>query len=156
MTPDRSLAQRYRDYIAALNLDDASMRDEAFGLQPYIQDGVIHNGRVMTRNEYAHLIIDARLAINGMKFFIHLLTVDEAREQVAARLCLRGTLASPFLDIVPPPEGRDVEFYEHVFYQWRQGKIIEVWSVIDEAGLKQEFTPDKSDVAARNQGTAVQ
>jgi predicted ester cyclase len=35
--------------------------------------------------------------------------------------------------------GKKVRFTENVFYQWRDGKIEQVWSVIDKAAVEAQL-----------------
>jgi predicted ester cyclase len=38
-----------------------------------------------------------------------------------------------------PVNGRKVQFSENVFYRFREGRIIEVWSVIDKAAAEAQL-----------------
>ena len=38
-----------------------------------------------------------------------------------------------------PVNGRRVIFAENVFYQFRDGRIVEVWSVIDKAAIEAQL-----------------
>ncbi|WP_238386684.1 ester cyclase [Chitinophaga rupis] len=42
-----------------------------------------------------------------------------------------------------PVNGRNIVFTENVFYQFHDGKIIEVWSVIDKAAIEAQLKDDK-------------
>ena len=139
MPANHSYKQLYHDYIAVLNRNEAFIRSNAAGLQAYVHDYVTHNGRQMTCDEYIDMIIDAKSAIRDLEFVINMITSDEVNEQVGARVSLRGRLEQPFLGFEPPPGGKFVEYYEHVFYQWRHDRIIEVWCVVDEASLKRQL-----------------
>ena len=37
------------------------------------------------------------------------------------------------------PNGKPVSFAEHVFYRWRDGRIHEVWSLIDQPAIQAQL-----------------
>lgn len=103
------------DYVACLNkkaYDDISK---------FVDDAVIHNGRELGASGYKQLIKDSFETYRWLHFNVGLLAVDEAEQTVASRLILKGT----------DPEARDVPT-EHVFYKFRNRKIVEVWSLLDD------------------------
>ena len=56
---------------------------------------------------------------------------------VASRLRFDCRPKGLFLDL--PVNGKRVVFAENVFYQFRGGKIAEVWSVIDKAAIEAQL-----------------
>jgi len=73
--------------------------------------------------------------IPDLYFNIHLLVSDSAR--VASRLGFVCTPKGIFLGL--PVNGKKVSFTENVFYQFREGKIEQVWSVIDKAAIEAQL-----------------
>ncbi len=56
---------------------------------------------------------------------------------VASRLRFDCAPKGVFLGL--PVNGRTVSFTENVFYEFRDGKIHEVWSVIDKAAIEAQL-----------------
>jgi predicted ester cyclase len=56
---------------------------------------------------------------------------------VGARLDFRCTPVGEFLGF--PPTGRTVEFSENVFYRFREGRIAEVWSLVDREAVRRQM-----------------
>jgi predicted ester cyclase len=56
---------------------------------------------------------------------------------LAARLAFDCTPKGEFLGL--PVNGRRVAFTENVFYEFRDGKIAQVWSVIDKAAIEAQL-----------------
>ena len=130
MDQDR-LAERYRRYIDCLNerrWDD---------LPAFLEETVTYNGEPWTAAEYRDGRIDDFDRIPDLRFHIGLLVVQG--EHVAARLDFRCTPAREFLGF--QPTGRTVEFSENVFYRFRDGRIAQVWSLIDREALRRQMAP---------------
>lgn len=119
----------YRRYIAALN--DRRLDD----LGEFVQEELTYNGRPMTRLDYRNMIAGDIAAIPDLRFEIRLLVV--AGDQVACRLHFDCTPRGEFLGL--RPSGRRISFAEHVFYRLREGKIAEVWSLIDRSAVAEQF-----------------
>jgi predicted ester cyclase len=45
--------------------------------------------------------------------------------------------AGEFLGL--PVNGKQVVFTENVFYEFRDGKIVEVWSIVDKAAIERQL-----------------
>jgi predicted ester cyclase len=73
--------------------------------------------------------------IPDLHFNIHLLISDSSC--VASRLEFICTPKGNFLGL--PVNGKKVSFTENVFYQFREGKIEQVWSVIDKAAIEAQL-----------------
>ena len=56
---------------------------------------------------------------------------------MAARLAFDCTPRGLFLGLAV--DGRRVSFAENVFYEFRDGKIAQVWSVIDKAAIEAQL-----------------
>lgn len=123
--PSIDLRQFYADYIACIN--SGRMAEE---LHQFCKpSGVVWNGTHMTVQQYGDMIQSSLDAISGLFFDIHTLAVDESRQQLAARIEFTGTPVKPYAGGVP--NGRQVEFSEHVFYWLEQGRISHVLSIVD-------------------------
>ena len=120
----------YRAYLDALN--DRRFDD----LDRFVHDHVTHNGRRMTRQQYADMIADDVRRIPDLRFAIDLcVTTDDT---VACRLWFDCTPELEFAGIAPT--GRRVAFAEHVFYRFVDGRIDEVWSLVDTAAVRDQQT----------------
>jgi predicted ester cyclase len=56
---------------------------------------------------------------------------------VAARLEFNCSPSGTFLGL--PVNGRRVSFAENVFYQFRDGRIVSVWSIIDKTAIEAQL-----------------
>lgn len=122
------LDELYRAYLDALNsrrLDD---------LDRFVNDEVVYNGRAMSRQQYAQMIADDVRNIPDLHFAVDLLVTSD--DVVACRLWFDCTPEHEFADV--PPTGRRVTFAEHVFYRFRDGRIDQVWSLIDTNAVRDQ------------------
>ena len=120
------LADIYRDYIACLNAQDWPR------LVKFVDDDVHHNGRRLGLSGYREMLERDYEDIPDLQFAIALLVCDPPH--VAARLAFQVSPRGNFLGL--DINGRRVSFTENVFYAFRDGKIVEVWSVIDKAAIE--------------------
>jgi predicted ester cyclase len=130
MTND--LEARYRAYLDVLNerrLDD---------LVHFVQDELSYNGETMTRRQYQDLIAADITAIPDLFFDAQI--VVASGDQVACRLVFDCTPQHEFLGF--SPNGERLSFAEHVFYQFRDGRIAAVWSLIDRPAIEAQLRPD--------------
>lgn len=123
------LARIYRDYIACLNRQDWP------GLGRFVDESVAHNGRKLGVAGYRGMLERDFEEIPDLHFSIRILTVDPP--YVASRLAFDCTPKGRFLGL--PVNGRKVSFCENVFYEFRDGKIVQVWSVIDRAAIEAQL-----------------
>ena len=123
------LAAVYRAYIDCLN-----RRDWA-NLARYVHDDAVHNGRPLGVSGYRAMLERDVREIPDLRFDIQLLIVEPPR--IAARLGFDCTPTGTFLGL--PVNGRRVRFAENVFYEFRAGKIAQVWSVIDKAAIEAQL-----------------
>lgn len=119
----------YRAYIACLNAQDWER------LGTYVQDDATHNGRSLGLAGYRAMLENDYREIPDLRFQIALLVADAGH--VAARLQFDCTPMGDFLGL--PVNGQRVQFTENVFYTFRDGKIAEVWSVIDKAMIESQL-----------------
>jgi predicted ester cyclase len=128
MTKD-DLAALYRAYIACLNAQDWP------NLSRFVQEDARHNGRSFGLAGYRAMLKKDFQDIPDLRFNIDRLLADPP--MIAARLRFDCTPSGQFLGL--PVNGRRVAFTENVFYEWREGKIAEVWSVIDKAAIEAQL-----------------
>ena len=123
------LADLYRNYIACLNRQDWP------ALGRFVHDDVVHNGRPLGLSGYRAMLERDFREIPGLHFNIALLVSDPPR--IAARLAFDCTPVGTFLGL--PVNGKRVSFCENVFYEFGDGKIRQVWSVIDKAAIEAQL-----------------
>jgi predicted ester cyclase len=119
------LAELYRGYIACLNAQDWA------NLGRFVDEEVRHNGERIGLSGYRRMLEGDFEAIPDLRFAIELLVSEPPR--VAARLHFdcrpKGMLFGLKVN------GKRVSFAENVFYEFRNARICEVWSVIDKAEI---------------------
>jgi steroid delta-isomerase-like uncharacterized protein len=123
------LSNVYRGYIACLNKQDWPH------LGQFVHDDVYYNDRRIGLSGYRAMLERGFGEIPDLHFNIHLLISDSSR--VASRLGFICTPKGNFLGL--PVNGKKVSFTENVFYQFREGKIGQVWSVIDKAAIEAQL-----------------
>ena len=128
MTP-AELANIYRNYIACLNRQDWA------ALGQFVHDDVAHNARPLGLAGHRAMLEQDFRDIPDLRFDIELLISEPPR--IAARLTFDCTPAGTFLGLAV--NGRRVSFCENVFYEFRDGKIRQVWSVIDKAAIEAQL-----------------
>jgi predicted ester cyclase len=60
--------------------------------------------------------------------------------QVACRIRFDCTPTASFRGI--PPTGRPISFVEHVFYRYEDGRIAQIWSLIDMEAIREQLRPE--------------
>ena len=128
MTQDQ-LAERYRGYIACLNGQDWN------SLGNFVHERVRYNGEHIGLSGYREMLEGDFRAIPDLFFDIQLLICEPPR--VASRLQFNCTPKGELFGL--PVNGRRVQFAENVFYQFLDGKIENVWSVIDKAAIEAQL-----------------
>ena len=131
MTSSTELTHRYRRYIDVLNRRDWPALGE------FVADEVTHNGRSFGLAGYRAMLESNYREIPDLHFHVDLLVADESH--IAARLRFDCTPVHDFLGL--HVEGRRVVFHEHAFYNLMDGKIAEVFSVIDRAAIEAQLKP---------------
>jgi predicted ester cyclase len=119
------LADVYRAYIACLNTQDWP------NLGVFVHADVHYNGRRVGLSGYREMLEGDFRAIPDLFFDIRLLVAEPPR--VASRLQFDCTPTGVLFDL--PVNGRRVKFTENVFYEFHDGRIVEVWSIIDKAAI---------------------
>lgn len=124
-------ASMYKQYIACLN---ARAWHE---LGEFVAADVIHNGRSLGVEGYRAMLEENFRDIPDLYFNADLVVANESH--VASRLRFDCTPVQDFLGV--PVNGRRVVFHEHAFYTLREGKIAEVFSVLDKAAVEAQVRP---------------
>ena len=126
---EAELATTYRDYIACLNAQDWPR----LGL--YVAHDAVHNGRRFGLDGYREMLENDFRGIPDLRFNIDLVTCDPPN--VAARLAFDCTPVGEFQGLAV--NGKRITFAENVFYEFRDGKIAQVWSVIDKSAIEAQL-----------------
>ena len=124
-----NLSDVYRDYIVCLNKQDWS------NLERFVHDEVHYNGRQIGISGYREMLERDFYEIPDLYFDIQLLISDPP--YIASRLRFDCTPKRKFLGL--HVNGKRVSFTENVFYEFRQEKIEQVWSVIDKAAIEAQL-----------------
>ncbi|MCW4115815.1 ester cyclase [Aurantimonas sp. MSK8Z-1] len=125
----RDLEARYRAYIDCLNRQDWAE------LGSFVDAEATHNGRRVGLTGYRQMLERDHRDIPDLVFRIDLLLIDPP--MIGARLSFDCHPAGSFLGL--PVNGRRVAFTENVFYRFADGRIAEVWSVIDKAAIEAQL-----------------
>lgn len=128
MTPTE-LASLYRDYIACLN------RQDWHALGQFVHDDVTHNARRLGLAGYRAMLERDFHEIPDLRFNIEQLISEPPR--IASRLKFDCAPVGSFLGLAV--NGKRVSFCENVFYEFNDGKIRQVWSVIDKAAIEAQL-----------------
>lgn len=123
------LANIYRDYIACLNSQDWSK------LGQFVDDEAIHNGRRIGLSGYREMLERDFEDIPDLYFDVRMLISDPP--YIASRIAFDCRPRGRFLGL--DVNGRRVSFAENVIYEFRGGKIVEVWSVIDKTAIEAQL-----------------
>ncbi|MHC2619923.1 putative ester cyclase [Bradyrhizobium huanghuaihaiense] len=123
------LAAIYHGYIACLNRQDWP------ALGQFVHDDVVHNARPLGLSGYRAMLEQDFREIADLHFNVELLASDPPG--IAARLRFDCTPVGTFLGLAV--NGRRVSFCENVFYEFREGKIRQVWSIIDKTAIETQL-----------------
>jgi predicted ester cyclase len=126
---EADLSEVYRDYIACLNQQDWSQLDR------FVHDDVRRNGQRLGLSGYRAMLERDFHEIPDLHFDIQLLISEPPR--IASRLAFNCTPKAKFLGL--DVNGRRVSFTENVFYEFREGKIWQVWSIVDKAAIEAQL-----------------
>jgi predicted ester cyclase len=123
------LSDIYRGYIACLNKQDWA------NLGRFVHEEAHYNGERVGLSGYRKMLEGDFRAIPDLYFDIQLLISEPPL--VASRLHFNCTPKGILFGL--PVNGRKVSFSENVFYEFRDGRIWKVWSVIDKAGIESQL-----------------
>jgi predicted ester cyclase len=119
----------YRDYISCLNRQDWPKLGE------FVHDDVDYNGRRVGLAGYRAMLERDFVEIPDLRFNIEMLVSDPP--VIASRLRFDCSPKGKFLGL--EVNGRKVSFAENVFYEFRDKKIRQVWSVIDKPAIEAQL-----------------
>ncbi len=128
MTGDE-IADCYRGYIACLN------NRRWAELERFVHKEVHYNGQFVGLDGYRQMLDGDVRAIPDLQFNIGLLIVEPPH--VAAQLRFDCTPTGELFGIAV--NGKRVVFTENVFYEFLEGKIRNVWSVIDKKAVADQL-----------------
>lgn len=128
MTQD-DLRSIYQGYIACLNRQDWG------NLGQFVGDDACHNGRHLGLSGYRAMLEKDFSDIPDLQFHIALLICDPPH--IASRLDFDCSPKGTFLGLAV--DGKRVRFSENVFYQFRDGKVADVWSIVDKAAIEAQL-----------------
>lgn len=123
------LSNTYRNYIDCLNQQDW------LSLGSFVHEEATHNGVHLGVSGYRRMLEKDFSEIPDLSFKIELLACDPP--YIASRLRFNCTPREKFLGL--DVYGRRVSFTENVFYEFRDGKIVQVCSVIDKAAIEAQL-----------------
>lgn len=123
------LCNVYRDYIACLNEQDWP------NLGRFVHEDVHYNGERIGLAGYREMLEGDFRAIPDLHFNVHLLISEPPR--IASRLSFDCTPKGTLFGL--PVNGRKVSFAENVFYEFREGRIEKVWSIVDKAAIETQL-----------------
>lgn len=118
----------YARYLEVLN---GRRWDELAGV---VHDELVHDGRTMTREQFADLLREDVATIPDLRYQVRLLLADGDR--LAVRLWFDCTPVRPFRGV--DTRGRRVAFAEHAFYELVDGRIRTVESVVDVDAVRRQ------------------
>ena len=119
------LADLYRAYLACLNARDWGALDR------HVHTEVTHNARPLGLAGYRRMLEQDVAAIPDLHFDLRLLICEPPH--IAAMRHFDCTPRGELFGMAV--NGRRVRFGENVFYEYRNGLILNVHSVIDKAAL---------------------
>ncbi|KAJ3984209.1 hypothetical protein F5890DRAFT_67310 [Lentinula detonsa] len=119
------LEEHYRRYIGYLN------ERKTHDLSDFVHDELTYNDKPMSRADYQKYIGDDIARIPDLYFDIHHLLVSG--DYVSSRIRFKCTPVKEFRG--HSPNGQTISFVEHVFYRFEDGKIRQVWSLLDDQAI---------------------
>jgi predicted ester cyclase len=123
------LLERYRAYIDCLN------RRDWVRLGDHVADEARYNGKTVGLDGYRKMLEGDVAAIPDLVFNIDCLVSDPP--VIGARLLFNCTPKGELFGLAI--NGRRVSFAENVFYRFVNGRIEDVWSVIDQAAVRAQL-----------------
>jgi len=123
------LCDVYRGYIACLNKQDWP------NLGKFVHEDVHYNGKRIGLSGYREMLEGDFRAIPDLYFDIQLLMSEPPR--IASRLRFDCRPKGMLFDL--PVNGKKVQFAENVFYEFLDGQIAKVCSIIDKAAIASQL-----------------
>ncbi len=126
---ETTLSDAYRNYIACLNRQDWQ------DLSQFVHADVTYNGSWIGLSGYRDMLIRDFTMIPDLSFHIQLLICNPPH--IASRLNFDCKPKGTFLGL--SVDGKRISFAENVFYEWKDDRIWNVWSVIDKAAIEAQL-----------------
>ncbi|MEW9612979.1 ester cyclase [Shinella sp. S4-D37] len=126
------LREFYHAYIDCLN------RQAWDELGRFVADDARHNGRPFGLAGYCSMLIKDFEVIPDLRFVIDRLACEPPL--IAARLMFNCSPKGSFLGL--KVDGRRISFTENVFYEIKDGRIADVFSVIDKAAIEAQVASE--------------
>ena len=128
----KATEERYRQWI-----DSWNNRDWEPGLRS-LNSNVLHNGTDVLSTDVISKIREEVEAIPNKKTSIDMLIIDSRPVKLAARLIHSGTLEESYrgADVT----GKKIEWVEHMFCWFEDGKIVQIATLVDVDGLRGQDT----------------
>lgn len=123
------LSDIYRGYIACLNEQDWP------NLGKFVHEDVHYNGKHIGLSGYRKMLERDFRAIPDLNFDIRLLISEPPH--IASRLHFDCTPKGMLFGL--PVNGKKIQFTENVFYEFQDGRIGSVWSIIDKAAIESQL-----------------
>ncbi len=123
------LREKYLAYLDCLN------RQAWDELSNFVSDNAHHNGRPFGLTGYRQMLIRDFKDIPDLQFRPTLIVCEPPF--VAARLEFTCTPAGDFLGL--QIDGQTITFSEHVTYEFEDGKIVRVWSILDKLAIEKQI-----------------
>jgi predicted ester cyclase len=125
-----SILNIYRDYLACLN------KQAWDDLDSFVDNRIHYNSQEIGLAGYRLMLEQNYREIPDLYFKAELIVANSSH--LACRLEFKCTPIGTFMEL--PINGRRVQFAENVFYEFRDNKIKEVWSVIDKASIEKQLS----------------
>jgi predicted ester cyclase len=104
-------------------------------LGKFVHDDVRYNGKRIGLPGYRKMLEGNFRDIPDLQFSVQILVCEPPR--VVSRLNFDCTPNGEFLGL--PINGKKVKFSENVFYEFLDGRIVDVWSIIDKAAIEAQL-----------------
>ncbi|NGN45227.1 SnoaL-like domain-containing protein [Mesorhizobium sp. CGMCC 1.15528] len=124
------LSDIYRGYIACLNKQDWA------NLGQFVHEDAHYNGERIGLAGYREMLEGDFRAIPDLYFDIKMLISQPPH--IASRLQFDCTPTGILFGL--PVNGKKVSFAENVFYEFRESRIENVWSIIDKAAIEAQLS----------------
>ena len=124
-----ALISLYQKYIDCINSQAWDRLGE------FVDHDVRYNEKLIYLSGYRKMLENDFLAIPDLKFTIDIVCSDPPI--IASRLNFDCTPTGALFGL--PVNGKRVQFSEHVFYEFHEGKILRVNSIIDQSEIARQI-----------------
>lgn len=121
---------RYLSYCNDRRLDE---------LGEFVHDEIRFNGQVTSLADYASAIASNLAAVPDFHWTLEDIVAND--DTVAIRLTDTGTPQADWLGFTP--SGRSMTTQEFAIYRFRNGKIAEMWFLLDVPAVESQLTQDR-------------